>query len=420
MYLLGESVPNPPKMFPSCSFNPNYIEYRNSCWQYNERQLDWFNAENQCQQDGGHLASIIDLQEFAIIDVLTDYKRPLLWIGLVSEWVEENNNTELKFEWTDHWPVYFTRWGYGQPETNDQSKTALYCAFQAKQIHPYQGAQLGWYVLDDVQCANRSLPFICKKHLTSHETENFRSYKCPSSNDTQWINFERTSPVCYFAINYEPAITYDTALHDCEMRGGSLPSIHSVHEMKILQKFKSKYWFHHTLGFWIGLRIDPEGQASWTDGSSLNFENFEGDFDPAASKGKCALLTENGAWRIVGCEERHYHICEIRKVPPPQSNESDEAAKLAANKATGGIVGGVICAIFLVALLGFVAYRIFKKRRMSYSSYRNGIANIDSTIASEDQRNVLPLNGRSINGKVDRPTDGNLNGFDNVAFRDDL
>lgn len=68
--------------------------YGQSCYELVSRQMSWTEAEDHCQTEGGHLASISDLAEqeelFRMIDRHADDR---VWIGLNDRLHEED------FEW---------------------------------------------------------------------------------------------------------------------------------------------------------------------------------------------------------------------------------------------------------------------------------------------------------------------------------
>lgn len=75
------------KLFKDCThFNLDYILYGDSCYKSYSLELDWDEAEAQCQKDhsSSHLLSIIDGYENAFIRYWTQHELRVtkFWIGL--------------------------------------------------------------------------------------------------------------------------------------------------------------------------------------------------------------------------------------------------------------------------------------------------------------------------------------------------
>ena len=78
----------------------------NRCFYLSKKERTWLYAQDWCQRNGGHLASVTDEQDH---NFLTE-KGVQVWIGGIRE---KGNETLV---WTDCSPWSFTNWGGGEPK----------------------------------------------------------------------------------------------------------------------------------------------------------------------------------------------------------------------------------------------------------------------------------------------------------------
>ena len=73
---------DPPPAPPSCddSNHADFVKFNGNCYKWVDQAKSWDDAENDCQQMGAHLASIIDPIEQAY--VFTEIQQNKAWIGL--------------------------------------------------------------------------------------------------------------------------------------------------------------------------------------------------------------------------------------------------------------------------------------------------------------------------------------------------
>merc|ERR1719317_481119 len=91
--------------FPTC---PDDWDVLNSnCYKVFEAKLDWTGAENHCQGEGGHLASVHSAEENNFISGLDSN---LLWLG------GTDATSEGSWVWSDGTIFSFTNWATGQPD----------------------------------------------------------------------------------------------------------------------------------------------------------------------------------------------------------------------------------------------------------------------------------------------------------------
>ena len=121
--------------------------FKNNCYRFSLEQKDWDDAENDCIQDDGHLASVLSNDEMVFISCLQDpasiHKS---WIG-----AKRNGNT---FLWTDGSEFSFENWKPGQP--NNQGGNEDCVEFDSD---PGQSWHNQW---NDSPCSNKR-NYVCKK-----------------------------------------------------------------------------------------------------------------------------------------------------------------------------------------------------------------------------------------------------------------
>ncbi|XP_034727122.1 ladderlectin-like [Etheostoma cragini] len=95
---------------PSCP--PSWSQNNGRCFLYVPRELDWADAEKNCQSLKGNLASVHSVEEYQFIQrMITEHTQanPLAWIGGSDS---QKNNVWF---WSDGRPFSFTFWCAGEP-----------------------------------------------------------------------------------------------------------------------------------------------------------------------------------------------------------------------------------------------------------------------------------------------------------------
>ena len=132
------------RCFQGCP--PDWDLFKERCYLWVDNHTKtWFDAENFCQTQGGHLVSIEtkEVNEYLLrqVGVLE------VWIG-ATDW-----NKEGTWEWSDSSPFIFTDWAPGQP-TRQRIEN---CA----QLYNTDQYQQGW---NDLHCGSL-LNFVCSTSL---------------------------------------------------------------------------------------------------------------------------------------------------------------------------------------------------------------------------------------------------------------
>eukprot|EP00092_Neocalanus_flemingeri_P080451 GFUD01100354.1.p1 GENE.GFUD01100354.1~~GFUD01100354.1.p1 ORF type:complete len:211 (-),score=33.55 GFUD01100354.1:201-833(-) len=118
-----------------------WTKFSSSCYRLWEEEHIWSEAEFRCQQEGGHLVSILSKQENEFINN-TFFNQKNIWIGANDKLVEG------LWTWSDGYPMEFEDWNEGQPnESGDQDCGVLDTSFAGR-----------W---SDVSCSTPRA-FLCK------------------------------------------------------------------------------------------------------------------------------------------------------------------------------------------------------------------------------------------------------------------
>ena len=130
--------------------DPGWDVFGDHCYFYSTDTKSWNDAEEFCQEEGGHLASVNTpaIQEY-VLDELTRRGLDIAWFG--GNDIEE----EGVWKWTDSTPWEFTDWAPSEPNNYGGQEDCL-------EQH-WEGLELIW---NDRPCTY-NVPFVCSKNICS-------------------------------------------------------------------------------------------------------------------------------------------------------------------------------------------------------------------------------------------------------------
>ncbi|XP_068174436.1 lymphocyte antigen 75 [Antennarius striatus] len=318
--------------------------YGNLTYEIATGKLSWYQALKECDQRGGHLASVHDIQHSAHINLIAKTDGFPLWIGL------SNQVGSAAYEWSDGTGFDYKGSISDSQEGSNSDEQEPSCVF----VTP-----AGAWV--KTSCNALVDGAIC---YTTNITTSFQRAKlqaapdanhCPQSNGVfDWVQHQDH---CYaFNMSFYNYSLYNMehAKNICQNMNAQLLTITSADE----NSFVSKYMNDDPLitsRVWLGLVLDAQGKpASWQDGSHVSYSNWQPD---ASSTGKdsgasCAIMMgEEGTWKPADCTASHSRV----------------VCKTAATSGGSPVALGLLIVI-LIALLLAIGFIVYKKKRFQFSS----------------------------------------------------
>ena len=126
----------------------NWEENGSRCYFWSTEQKSWWEAEDFCKEEGGHLASVTsNATNDYIMSERSNRSIPFLWIGGTDQ------EKEGDWKWTDGCSSFnFTFWQQDQPDD-----------LNSQDCLRYHREDLRWF---DYWCGNEA-KFLCSQHLCS-------------------------------------------------------------------------------------------------------------------------------------------------------------------------------------------------------------------------------------------------------------
>ena len=146
----GTETAPPLEQCTPCTCDQGWDVFGDHCYFYSTDKESWNDAEEYCQEEGGHLASVNTpaIQEY----VKYELKRR----SMDSAWFGGNDiEEEGVWKWTDSTPWEFTDWAPNEPNNYAGQEDCL-------EQH-WEGLELIW---NDRPCTYNE-PFVCSKNIYS-------------------------------------------------------------------------------------------------------------------------------------------------------------------------------------------------------------------------------------------------------------
>ncbi|XP_022255986.1 macrophage mannose receptor 1-like [Limulus polyphemus] len=298
----------PPK--PTCETDDGqwkYFKDTDACYHVKKgswiQKYTWYEGEDYCAENGGHLVSIHSKEENDYIHKMLLEKGSFLmdsyWIGFHSLGLDG------QFEWTDGSLTEFINW-----DNNNEH-------FEAEEKCVIMDASSGTW--KDHHCDLKESNLVCKvpniKIVTPAPTT--EPTPLPGNCPSGWYTFGNK---CFFFSEEtdEEGVTWDEARRACRKKGPShdLVSIHSTKE----QMFLTSMLGYSNKSAWIGLQRPSNefGRFIWSDNSRFDFD-FWGPGEPSSYNERCVEMMGSppsaGKWNDYRCEGKRSYICQRYKDP---------------------------------------------------------------------------------------------------------
>ena len=315
---------------PRC---PTGFKFRaKSCYKVYEEEMNFQQAQNECQKSGANLVSILSSAEEATLrllirETIDDYYSFEVWIGMqVNRTRGENIHSSMTID------LLF--WLDGHP--------AFYNEFRRRSMYLYPGKS-------NVQCAthdrywweltscDRKYPFVCKY---DNQT-NIMKIEKPKPNSYCPVKWKSLGTYCYYFEEDEK--TWGKAVEFCMNKDPSASLITIENEME--NKFVSyhldemketSYWRdleeNDTRTGWMGFYRSRTNLTHIipVDGSDIGYENWEHAWKPGKGslikEHRCAAIMpglDYGEWKWDDCRSQRKYVCKMPRILLDLSEESN-------------------------------------------------------------------------------------------------
>ncbi|XP_046884147.1 macrophage mannose receptor 1b [Hypomesus transpacificus] len=312
------------------------IKLGNDSYQVVTQRMNWMDAKRQCERQSFQLASILNEEAQAFVELQVMKLNAPLWIGLNKE------ETGGYFRWIDNWLLKLTHWGAGEPAKRNP---CVYIDEDGK-----------W----KTSLCNQTYFSVCKQSTDTPPElpEQFEGVctaeedgpgELPWKSPVSWIPFRGH---CYsFSLDDE---AWNSAMMDCISLGASMVSIENPDEQAFIKNHIEIFKDTRT-SFWLGLYKTVTGKWLWIDKSVMDYTNWDED----STDNEYGQISASGLWSTEHRWATAGHICKKAKVPLQISNPTN-APNLEGNHSThAGIVVAVV--LIVLSLVGVGVFIIYKR-----------------------------------------------------------
>lgn len=250
-------------------------------------QRTWTEAEFFCRTLGADLASFHHYEDQAFVKKILSVmfqstEGRWFWVGFT----KRNPSSDGAWEWSDGTPVVTSF-----IEDMNEADSHMCAAYSdlTNTLTPHS--------------CDSKYEWICK---VPRGVELVKPYWY-SDQHAPWFFFHEAE--YYFASKQFP---WQSVSFTCKMMGADLLSIHSSEELDFVKGHLTKdseYW-------WIGLSANSgHNGLSWTDGSALDYENWEnGQFSRKPGQNCIQMSAQSGQWSAGSCKDPRGYVCKRRTV----------------------------------------------------------------------------------------------------------
>uniref|UniRef100_A0A8C2SV90 Macrophage mannose receptor 1 n=1 Tax=Coturnix japonica TaxID=93934 RepID=A0A8C2SV90_COTJA len=293
---LSPAATSPPGGCPK-----DWLLFKNQCYKFFGSQFHyWYNANKDCINLGGHLATIQNEQVQAFLTYHLKDVSYNPWIGLNDE------ISELNFVWADGSAVSYTNWAPDSPKT--------YEPILFDSLRPEDGHNRMQY---DCVFLKRDYTDIGK--WSDESCYKSSGYICQKNSDPKL--YKSPATVLDFAFDHSDGISYsvthskmgwEEARQSCNSNSSELASILDPYSQSLLFLIAQEYG----QPMWIGLNsYMTEGKYHWIDRWRLVYSKWSSG-EPKQTLA-CVYLDTDGTWKTASCEEKLFSICKKSDVTAP-------------------------------------------------------------------------------------------------------
>lgn len=249
---------------------------------YDLKDLPWREAEKECEEMGGHLATITSLEENMMVLTLRPLgKRSYFWLGASAETVEEG------WHWVTGEPFIFADWDrLGPLESGSVIRPGLSNYLSIADIGKWCNAG------DRLITSTGGYGYSCEWDELSgtlpDRPENIPEHAVYNEENGHW----------YYIGDRQ---TRETAREFCEERKGYLATITSKKEQEFINGMLDEWeeFQNADTGAWIGLFRDKEGEWKWPIAEQLAYNNWEKQYPSENEDFPYVWINQNKKWENV-------------------------------------------------------------------------------------------------------------------------
>ncbi|XP_073320102.1 lymphocyte antigen 75 [Pagrus major] len=335
-------------------------QYGNLTYEVITRKLSWYQALEECDQRGGHLASVHDIQHYAHVKLIAKTDGFPLWIGLSNQDLSGSD-----YEWSDGTRFDFTVTFSDSKERSSSDKLEPICV-SVTPAGAWVRTSCNAFV-EGAICYTTSITTTSQKSKLQAAQE---ASHCPQSNGmSQWVQHQDH---CYaFNMSFYNYNVYsmEQAKNICQGLEAELLTVKTREE----NDFVTKYMNDNPLitsRVWLDVVLDDKGKpVSWQDGSALDYSNWRSKASSTGKKSEpqCAVMMvgEDASWSLVNCNASHSRVvCKTEM------------------KSSGSPVALGLFIVVLIALILAIGFIVYKKKRGYFTStvrYERTLDDVDTT-----------------------------------------
>ncbi|XP_076342329.1 macrophage mannose receptor 1-like isoform X2 [Tachypleus tridentatus] len=280
------------------------------CFYFSTDRKSWIDASVFCKKRGGSLARFHSMHDLQLIQMYLTDRNLGLWIGLLE-------SHDGGYEWETSVAADFFNWDKGEPSSPGRD----HCV----ELRPQN---LKW---NDQSCS------LLKNYICMTEKEDYKIVTTTTTiapevltscdeNHPKWKLFQGNCYLVEDIIFWEShkKMSWHAARDFCRQNGAYLTSIHSQEEngfIKLVVDKMNEGEAGYYLRYWTGLHaLGFNGILEWTDGSALEFVNWEEDNEISTDEEKCVIFNgKSGKWTLNHCNLVESFVCKRPYGNPPTS-----------------------------------------------------------------------------------------------------